>query len=98
MTTTLPTLTAARLVAGHVNMLWQHWANDPEMPGCCPHCCGPCAALKDLYDRGQLDTLYGAYQDSVGGDNEVWDPVLRQVRRGWLLQAWSFDLGCRSDH
>jgi hypothetical protein len=93
-TTTMPTLTAAWLVAGHVDNLWQQWANDKEMPGCCPECCGPCAGLKALLDAGQLDDLYGAYVDHVGGEIATWDPVKRQVGRDWLAEAWSVDRGC----
>jgi hypothetical protein len=93
-TVTMPTLTAARLVAGHVDRLWDAWANDGDMPGCCPECCGPCAALKDLYDRGELDGLYGAYVDQGFGEMDTWDAEKRQVGRGWLLEAWSVDLGC----
>lgn len=92
--TAMPTLVAARLVAGHVNLLWQQWANDEEHPGCCPTCCGPCSALYDLRELGLLDELYGAYADHVGGEMETWDPVARQVRRAWLDEAWGVDLGC----
>jgi len=93
-TTTMPTLAAAFLVAGHVGDLWSQWAHDKETPGCCPTCCGPCAALKDLLDRGQLDDLYGVYVDHVGGGHEPWDADKGQVGRDWLTQAWSVDLGC----
>jgi hypothetical protein len=93
-TTTMPTLTAARLVAGHVDHLWNQWANDKEVPGCCTECCGPCAALKDLLDRGQLDELYGVYVDQGFGETATWDAEKRQVDRRWLLAAWSFPLGC----
>lgn len=88
-TTTMPTLTAAFLVAGHVDNLWQQWANDKDVPGCCPECCGPCAGLKDLLDRGQLDELYGAYMAHTGGESETWDAEKRQVGRTWLAEAWS---------
>jgi hypothetical protein len=90
----MPTLTAAFLVTGHVNNLWSQWANDKEAPGCCPECCAPCGALKDLLDRGQLDELYGAYMDHCGTDSDTWDVDKRQVGREWLLEAWSVDLGC----
>jgi hypothetical protein len=94
--TTMPTQIAAWLVAGHVDQLWQQWANetDPDMRGCCNRCCGPCAAMKELYDRGELDALYGAYVGRVGGDMETWDAEKRQVGREWLHEAWSVDPGC----
>ncbi|MEU4558495.1 hypothetical protein AB0F72_08895 [Actinoplanes sp. NPDC023936] len=85
--TTLPTLTVARLVAAHVNQLWQAWANDAEHPGCCYLCCASCTALKDLYDRGELDALYGVYVHHVGGSWEGWDSARRQVRRDWLCRG-----------
>lgn len=90
----MPTLTAARLVAGHVDNLWSQWANDDEVPGCCPLCCGPCAALKDLLDRGQLDELYGVYVDQGFGEMDTWDAERRQVGRDWLRKAWSADATC----
>lgn len=86
---TMPTRVAAWLVAGHVDQLWQQWANDAEVPGCCPECCGPCAGLKALYDTDQLDSLYGAYVDHVGGQMDTWDAAKRQVGRAWLLEEWS---------
>ena len=93
---TMSTLTAARLVAGHVNHLWQQWA-DEDLRGCCNRCCAPCAALKDLYDRGQLDRLYGVYVDHVGDDHSPWDPERRQIDRAWLNRAWTADLGCHEE-
>lgn len=97
-TTVLPTDAAAGLVAGHVDQLWQQWANDTEMPGCCPVCCAPCHALKQLLELGLLDELYGVYADHVGGELSTWDPKQRMVRRDWLEQAWSVDRGgCHQD-
>ena len=94
---TMPTLTAARLVAGSIDHLWQQWAHFKDMPGCCTTCCAPCKALKDFHDDGQLDWLYGVYQDSVGGGHECWDPGRRQIHRKWLTEAWAVDLGCHED-
>lgn len=96
--TTMPTHVAAWLVAGHVDNLWQQWANDEEVPGCCPQCCGPCAGLKELLDLGLLDELYGAYVDQFGGYMLTWDAAKRQVGRDWLLAAWSVDRGCHDQH
>lgn len=92
-TTTMSTLTAARLVAGHVDILWDQWANGDE-GGCCPWCCAPCAALKDLLATGQLDELYGTYVDQGFGEMDTWDAERRQVERTWLTEAWSANLGC----
>ena len=95
MTVSMPTLVAARLVAGHVDLLWQAWANGPDdARGCCPVCCGPCSALKDLLDAGLLDELYGTYVDQGFGEMETWDAEKRQVGRKWLLEAWAVDMGC----
>lgn len=95
--TTMPTLTAALLVDGALSHLW-YLTQDEAPAGCCPHCCSNCKGLKDLLDRGQLDTLYGVFVDRRGGDGHYWDAELRQVDRAWLLGAWSVDLGCREDH
>jgi hypothetical protein len=85
--TTMPTLTAARLVAGHVDLLWGQWVNESE--GCCAHCCAPCAALKDLMDCGLLDDLYRAYMNSASaGLIAVWDYDKDEINRRWLLDAW----------
>lgn len=96
-TTTMPTRVAAWLVAGHVNNLWSQWANDKDMPGCCPECCGPCAGLKELFELGQLDALYGAYLDMTGGESDTWDAEKQQVGREWLLEAWSVRMGCHDE-
>lgn len=98
--TTMPILTAARLVAGHVNILWSQWANetDPEFKGCCPECCGPCNALRDLLEAGQLDELYGAWLAQDESRSFAWDFANRQVGRDWLAAAWSGDRGCRDQH
>lgn len=95
-TITLPTLAAARLVAGHVDILWQQTQNgDEDFRGCCPQCCAPCAALKELLATGQLDFLYGEYLASTGGfDTETYDAPMGQVGREWLLKAWSVDRVC----
>jgi hypothetical protein len=88
-TVELPRQVAGRLVAGHVNILWQHAAS-----GCCPVCCAPCKALKELLDAGQLDDLYGAWVGDDRSGSDIWDPEKRQIRRDWLLNAWNVDLGC----
>lgn len=94
--TTMPTLTAARLVAGHVDNLWSQWVNEREP--CCPQCCAPCAALHDLMECGLLDRLYLAYLDSVGGRlSATWDYDKGEINRVWLLEAWkpgSVGCGC----
>ena len=87
----MPTLVAAQLVAGHVDLLWSQWANDIEQAGCCTSCCAPCAALYELKCLGLLDGLYKAYLDSAGGDlSAAWDYDKDQVNRVWLLQAWGW--------
>lgn len=84
--TIMPTLTAARLVASHVDILWSTWHNEREP--CCQSCCAACAALKDLMDRGQLDRLYSVYLESTGGMSTLgWDEKNHQVGREWLSQA-----------
>ncbi len=80
-TVTLPAEAAMFLVAGHINML----ASADEDEGCCPVCCGPCAALKTLLDAGQLDDIVRTY-GSQGWD--WWDAETGQVDRGLLARAW----------
>lgn len=91
-TVILPADLAADLVAGHVDMLWNSWANDSKRPGCCVECCAPCHALKELLDMNRLDELYGHYIRRAGSGVETgwstWDPVKHQVGRRWLYEAW----------
>jgi hypothetical protein len=88
----LPVDVAADLIAGHVDLLWNSWANDSERPGCCVECCAPCHALKELLDLGLLDELYGHYIRKAGAGTETgwstWDPEKHQVGRRWLYEAW----------
>lgn len=95
--TCLSTTTVAYLVANALHHLWSS-TQDPVLPGCCPVCCGPCSALRDLLGLGRLDDLYGEYLAIGDGESQLWDPVARQVRRDWLIPAWSVDLGCRAEH
>lgn len=103
LTVEMPTLTAAYLVAGHVHDLWDSWVSDEDRPGCCNRCCEPCKALKDLLDRGMLDTLYEVYEKHMrpgGGDysedSDVWDTRNQQVNRKLLTEAWGIpcNSGC----
>lgn len=90
----MPLSVTARLVAGHVNILWNQWANE-DLAGCCPKCCAPCSALKELLDLGLLDRLYGVYvEETDAKDSAVWDDAMHEIGRGWLLSAWSADLDC----
>ena len=95
--TRMPTRTAAYLVANALHHLWSS-TQDPALPGCCPECCGPCSALRNLLHAGQLDDLYGEYLAIGDGESQLWDPAARQVRRDWPIPAWSMDLGCRVEH
>jgi hypothetical protein len=91
--TCMPTIVAAQLVAGHVDILWDEWAAGR---GCCPECCASCGALRDLLESGQLDELYGYYLNHDNGENSAWDNEMHQVGRQWLTEAWSVSLASRS--
>lgn len=79
---TMPATAAMFLAAGHLNHLH---AVDQEDDGCCPVCCGPCAALKALLDAGQLDSIV---RDYAAGGWDCWDTNADQVDRRWLARAW----------
>ncbi|MEU8334728.1 hypothetical protein [Micromonospora tulbaghiae] len=80
-TVTMPADVAMLMAAGHLNQL--HAADQNE--GCCPVCCGPCAALKTLLDAGQLDDIARGY---AAGGWDVWDTERDQVNRAFLARAW----------
>ena len=91
-TVTLDAQTAARLAAHALNQLWDADQDDedPEVSGCCPECCGPCVALRQLLDAGQLDDVVRPYVEATGGDWSWW--VNNQVDRDWLTRAWRMTL------
>lgn len=93
----MPLSATARLVAGHVHILWRQWANE-NLGGCCPTCCAACSALKELLDVGLLDVLYGVYvEESDAEDSAIWDDILQEVDRKWLLSAWNANLDCHEE-
>lgn len=96
-TTAIPTRVAAFLVAGHIHQLW-YQSQDEDHPGCCPVCCGPCWALRQMLDTGQLDALFRAYIEETGAGDSTWDEAVGRIDRVWLERAWSVDLGCREFH
>lgn len=96
-TATMPLSVAADLVAGHVDTLWNQVVNDEDMHGCCPRCCAPCHALRELLKLGQLDFLYGQYMQVSGGESSVWDTGKQQIDRSWFAGAWRNDLGCHEE-
>lgn len=94
----LPELPAAMLVAGHLHHLWMAVQDDdPDLAGCCKVCCGPCWALHQLLDTGQLDALMRIYVEHTGGEDGTWDAANGRVDRGLLERAWSVRLGCCGD-
>lgn len=77
---TLPARVAELLIADALGALW----GADETTGCCPACCGPCSALKELLDAGRLDDLVREY----GRDCFWWDEANDRVDREWLTGAW----------
>lgn len=71
---------AAFLIAGALDDLW--YADQEE--GCCPQCCAPCAALKQLLDAGRLDDLVRPYEEQFS--SETW--LNGEVDRNFLARAW----------
>ena len=62
-----------------LDQLWQ-----AEDEGCCPTCCDPCGALRDLLDAGVLDRLLAVSSGATG--SSWW--VDGKVDRAWLARAW----------
>lgn len=62
-TVTLDKMTAAWLTHNAFVHLW--YAAQDE--GCCPTCCGVCAGLKDLHQRGMLSDLLRPYEKDGNG-------------------------------
>jgi hypothetical protein len=92
----------ADLVAGHLHTLWQQTiADGPEDErGCCPDCCAPCHALRELHRRGRLDGLYRYYMDISDGKraSALWDQERNQLDRAWFDKAWGrMDCGMSHD-
>lgn len=84
-TVTIDATAAQWLVAGALNLLYPE---DPDDGVCCPVCCGPCAALKQLLDAGQLDDIARGYAE---GGWDWWDETADQVNRARLMRAWRLD-------
>lgn len=73
------------LVAHAVNSL----EDDPQdLDPCCPHTCGPCAALKILHDDGALDAFIRPYLEFVGGTWSWWDEDADTFRWNWVTDRW----------
>ncbi len=78
------------------------YAPEPGEPadyqGCCPECCAPCAALKELLDAGTLDQWTLAWPDTLHS-NAWWDDSRQRVDRDWLARNWANadNLGCHDD-
>lgn len=70
--------TAAWLIVHALNILFL----DNSREGCCPECCGACAAIKQLLDAGQLDDAI-----ITEGERHSWWTDGR-VDRDWLRRAW----------
>jgi len=75
------------MLADHA--LTQVWEIDqhPDGDGCCPQCCAPCAALKQLLDAGLLDDLLRPRMQPCGSD-ERWDYTADRVDRAILARVW----------
>ena len=70
--------------------------------GCCPECCAPCHALKDLDDEGVLDSvvrLWAEYDDGTPTlTNHSWWKE-DKVDREWMYGQWhTGQMNCSHDH
>lgn len=85
------------LLAGHLDHVWSaynlpdpeepddsDWGQDALFEGCCPLCCGPCWALKQLVTDGTLELLLG----DIVKSSFYWDAERQEVSRAWLNDAW----------
>ncbi len=59
-----------------------------DYQGCCPQCCGPCVALKELHDAGQLDQWVLGWPDLLHAAS-WWDDHRQRVDRDWLHRSWA---------
>lgn len=54
--------------------------------GCCPLCCAPCRALRDLRFRGRLNDILAVDPGSLG--SAWWDETAGGVDDEFLCRAW----------
>jgi hypothetical protein len=59
---------------------------DNQLDGCCPRCCGPCAAIQKLHDDGQLDDVWRPYAQE--SEQDWWDPENGTARWDAIQGAW----------
>jgi hypothetical protein len=67
-----------------------HAINCIDDDGCCPDCCAPCGALRDLDATGRLDDAVRPYAEQ-GCDLDWW--AGGAVDRQWLHARWR-PVGC----
>lgn len=72
-----------------LDYLWSDSQN-PELSGCCDHCCAPCDLLRRLKAEGKLDKLVQLAEPHHWQNSSWW--VNGRVDRLWLATAWA----CRS--
>src|ERR1700710_1764270 len=88
-TVTMDARTAAWLVCA---TLGEHvWDGDcdEDDEGCCPECCAPCGAIRQLRDAGQLDDILRGTDFASGWS--YWDDELDQVDRVMLDRVWRME-------
>ena len=83
---TMDRMTAAMFVA---NALSVHFAGYEDDDGCCPECCAPCKAVRDLVNSDQLDDILRGTQFGAGWD--YWDDENDQVNRALLGRTWRME-------
>lgn len=85
-TVVLDALTAAYLVDGALNHLWDAVCAE-KAGGCCPGCCNQCAAVLQLEQTGQLDALVAPFAERFAAG--LWAAGSGRVDRRLLDRAWA---------
>lgn len=72
----------AALTVGALDTLWGQEGT------CCPYCCGLCWVLRDMHNRGDLDSIVRLAPERMVVGSGWWNEEGRHVDRFWLTSKW----------